>query len=85
MQDLNQPDCRHLISSSILGYDKDTLSLNVKRHFYIPLRRDRFIELLEKAAIPPTFVDTHADNNGAYTAYPITPVASRHPENFRTA
>ena len=69
---------------SILGYEKDSLSLDVKRHFYTPLRKDLFIELLEKAAIPPTFVDIHVDNNGAYTAYPITPVASRSPESFRT-
>ena len=71
-------------SFSLLGYEKESLPLNLFRHFYVPLRKDSFIELLEKAAIPSTFVDVHVDNNGAYTAYPITPVVLRHPEAFRT-
>ena len=61
------------------------MSLSVQRHYYVPLRRDLFIELLEKVNVPPEFIDVLVDNNGIYTAYPATPVVSRHQDTFRNA
>ncbi|KAL8728687.1 MAG: hypothetical protein Q9166_005251 [cf. Caloplaca sp. 2 TL-2023] len=65
-----------------LGYEKEKLPYKLIRHYHIPLSKPLFIELLEKAAVPPIFIDILADNNGVYTAYPITPIVSRCPESF---
>lgn len=54
------------------------------RHFYVPLERELFIELLEEVAVPPTFVDVLVDNNGAYATSPITLSVSQPSESFRT-
>lgn len=59
------------------------MSLNVQRHYYVPLRKGLFIELLEKASVPPEFIDMLVDNNGIYTAYPVTPVVSHYQDTFR--
>lgn len=65
-----------------LAFERDSMPLKQKKHFYIPLQKDLFIELLEAVAIPPSFVDVLGDNNGSYNAYLTEPGNVHLPEAF---
>ncbi|KAL8754573.1 MAG: hypothetical protein Q9184_005073, partial [Pyrenodesmia sp. 2 TL-2023] len=65
-----------------LAFERDGMPLKQKKHFYIPLRKDLFLELLDAIAVPPSFVDVLADNNGSHNAYLTTPCNAYLPEAF---